>query len=206
MGKSLFHASHQLFADSVNQAGVLDNFFSEDDMEKSFGSCGSWEEVEGYITSAIGFPSGNRLSIPKILSTFDRNVCSERPYCRVLLLPVHEGSEFDIHQKTNQRTSSGEVLIDFNPFQLMFQQQIDFFCATGNEEEKRLYDCEKSFSIIVWINRAFQMLHPPPSDVEECLLKWSIRWFDDAEIFNLDAVPGLFPHLLRNGLYVSESY
>ena len=205
LAERVFSSTHQFFTNPVIQSGFLKYHSSEDSMDGKFGACGSWEQVEGCVQSGVGFLCDDPVLISKVLSTFDKNICGQRPYCRVLLLPTHEGSTFRKYEETRGSAFAGEMLIEFSPFQIIFQHQQEFYYARESEEKRRKYDCDKPFGVLVWVNEAFLNLHPPASDIEECLLSWALRWFDDEDIINLNSVSTLFPSRSRSGLYSADN-
>lgn len=57
--KDIASIKHELFADSLNQTGMLPQFCSKDPTDQNFGSSGTWHDVEDKVIGVAGHPPFN---------------------------------------------------------------------------------------------------------------------------------------------------
>ena len=88
----------ELFADSLNESGVLPTYCSLDDGDQKLGSIGTWEDVEDSVEGAGGNPPFERCFLQNMVTVFDSGVRGTAPYCRCVLLPL--GESHGIVQRT----------------------------------------------------------------------------------------------------------
>ena len=78
----------ELFADGINESGMMNAFCSADAGDVLFGSIGSWFDMERSIVGGAGNPPFNRAFLRDVSLACDCGVAKKGvPYCRILLLP-----------------------------------------------------------------------------------------------------------------------
>ena len=123
----------------------------------------------------------------KQLDLIAESLKSERPYFRALLLPYQPGSK--LYERITSFAFDGEIIAVIQPhlFKKFLKHQWDFFrvgeTATSIDESKLVPRC-----IVIWINEKYRVLHPPPSDVEECFTLWGHKEFGVYDFIYFDAV------------------
>ena len=87
MCRLLFNCNAELFAESLNESGVRDWYFSLS-LDVQFDSLGPWTpEQDTKVTCAARKPPYEGV-LRHIMSAMDSSVKRDVPYCRVLLLPL----------------------------------------------------------------------------------------------------------------------
>ena len=61
-------ASHESFADAINQSNVLSSYCSKDYLDKQLGACGSWQEMEDETEGGVGNPPFSEKVLTDIVS------------------------------------------------------------------------------------------------------------------------------------------
>ena len=86
-------ATHEMFADALNQSGEMDFYCSKELIDEKFGSQGPWQNVEEKVAGAVGHPPFNDSFLRKLLQSIANSLRTGRPYFRALLLPYRLDSE-----------------------------------------------------------------------------------------------------------------
>ena len=194
--KALARVTHELFADAINQSGVLDYFCSKDVFDEQLGAVGNWNEVEDEVMGGVGHPPFNEKVLFNILKAAESGVTSGKPYFRAYLLPYQP--ETEMHRSITDVRTGGEIVAVIHPqnFGSFLKHQRDFF-----EDEQDLDDNLDDFAtplcIAVWINEAYRVQFPPPIDVEDCFALWSHKLFGSTECVNFQNVWRCFPNPSR---------
>lgn len=92
----------ELFADCINESGVLQNYCSEDWRDASFGSSG-WKLNECDVEGGAANPPFVVGIIQDISCAFEKGVRLERPYCRCAVLTL--GSRYGVMDHISKMTT-----------------------------------------------------------------------------------------------------
>lgn len=101
--------SCELFADSVNESGVLRNYCSIDKRDSVFGACGSWEATERTVMSGAANPPFTVEFLRTVIGAFERGAMGRKPYCRCAVLPLAD--EYGVLSALDSPTSAGALLV-----------------------------------------------------------------------------------------------
>lgn len=157
----------ELFADAVNESGVLDRYCSLDPEDTKFGAIGSWESSETGIQGGAGNPPFCASFIANMMSVFDRGVMQNRPYCRIVLLP--SGTTYDVSGRCSR--GYGSIIMTIPPGNLGMKSQERFLQRCQDIYFPQTLQKQGLF-IVLWANSAYWRQHPPPSDAEFVCRAW----------------------------------
>jgi len=76
------HITVELFADCLNESGILHDYCSVEKRDSIFCAIGTWEEVEEIIEGAGGNAQFETTFLHRMLHEFDRGARNSKPYCR----------------------------------------------------------------------------------------------------------------------------
>lgn len=116
LADSLLDVSHELLADGLNQSGILRSYCSAEALDKNVGSVGAWEEVEGKLSGGAGHPPYDHDMAWKVLSTIDKNVCEQRPYCRLLIFTFGDNNPLQRYMSEAPARLMVKLLLIFVPY------------------------------------------------------------------------------------------
>lgn len=188
-------ATCELFADSINESGVMKTYCSNRSHDKQFGAIGSWEECNNYISGAAGNPPFSSDFIGTIMSAFDRAVVKQVPFCRLLLLPW--GSSYGVKVKCER--GQGAVLVTIPPQNLGMKAQSAFF--EKNQDTFFPQPLRKQgLHICLWVNPEYWLVNPPPADVEDVIWAWvthSCRSPEEVRVHE-STIASIFPVSMRS--------
>ena len=202
--------THEFFSDSITQSGELGNYCSLDLNDQQYGSAGEWDKIEEQVDGAAGFPSLEAVQLDELMDRIEINMMAERPYCRILCVPVYEGSRLE--KSLRDDLSIAEVLVTipkeyFHCFRHRFDMFREGYPAVDillQLDEKTLEDSfnnsqSPSFiSIVIWMNQSYRMKYKVPRDVTECFLAWSASTFGTVSVVNRKVFGRVFPLALRS--------
>ncbi|PXF47002.1 hypothetical protein BWQ96_03192 [Gracilariopsis chorda] len=185
----------ELFADSLNESGVLPNYCSRDEGDDLFGSIGIWEDVEDTIEGAGGNPPFETQFLHRMLDEFDKGARGSKPYCRCVLLPL--GKTHGILERTHRLSSKAIMLVKIPAGCLSFKHQQGYFAFHSHPQKHGYQD----LGIFIWRNREYLGKYPPPNDVELLYMSWIARACHGASraVLLLPSFEKAFPKGLRDG-------
>lgn len=159
--------SVELFADSLNESGVCRSYCSPHELDKVFGSLGSWYDCERTIEGGGANPPFHMQQ--EICSVFERGVMSEEPYCRCAVLSLSKRGGV-CENITHSVSSSGFMLMSFPAGALPFRSQHSLLSTRNTRPTAAPY---LSVGLFIWVNRSYLQKYPPPRDVEEAYMNWA---------------------------------
>ena len=187
----------ELFADSLNESGVLPAYCSLDSEDQELGSLGTWEDVERSVRGGGGNPPFEKTFLRKMVDVFDSGARGTSPYCRCVLLPL--GKTYGILERTSGLLSQGIMLLRIPPGSMSFKPQEGYFCSTTMKR----YHAFQELGLFIWRNRPYLEKHPPPIDVELMYLHWvAVACRNPSEVcVDIQAIRMAFPPALRKNCY-----
>lgn len=111
----------ELFADVINESGVLQHFCSSMSTDALFGSLGSWQQVEEWVSGAAANPPFEPCLIRELMMRFDAGCTTSRPYCRCVILPT--GAKYGVTAHLCDPASMGSALVSIPNATLPFKSQ-----------------------------------------------------------------------------------
>ena len=200
----------EFFSDAISQSNELHYYCSMDSNDRQFGSTGVWDELEEEIEGAAGFPAFDSTKLDSLMDRMNINMMKPRPYCRILAVPVYNGSRLQMALEDPLDNSDVLVRIPKDRFNVLKHRfdffryglpGLDFFLeeeeseALENSNNSRLPSC---ICIALWINQHYKEKYLVPRDVAECFLAWAASAFGDANLVNRQVFTTLFPLALRS--------
>lgn len=193
--------STKLFADSLNESGVLRNFCSMSPVDTAFGSSAGWEDVEGFYEGGAGNPPFDAKFIAQMMHNFDAGCRRQLPYCRCVLLPL--GKRYGVKTHVRSPSSRASLVVSIPGGTIPFKQQATHLAEGGTHPKP----CRKQeLYIVIGVNREYINMHPPPADVEIAYMRWVARACCKPERVQVhyNALQQVFPVHLRCNESVAE--
>ena len=183
----------ELFADALNESGVMPVYCSQEYDDHVFGSLGAWEDVENRFEGAGGNPPFERSFLQRMVTEFDNAAIGSSPYCRCVLLPL--SGMYGMIDRTSGLSSQGIMLVTIPPGSLSFRQQEGYFTSRS----LKVYHGFQELGLFIWRNRPYMEKYPPPMDVELLYLHWVAVACRNPSKVNVDveALQIAFPPSLR---------
>ena len=177
----------ELFADGINESGIMNAFCSADAEDFLFGSIGSWFDMERSIVGGAGNPPFNRAFLRDVLRACDCGVAKKSvPYCRVLPLPQ------SVAMSQTQNGVRGVPIVTMPSGFIAFRAQTQRFDRTDPDPRPHR---DQPFAIVVWVNESYFDVAASPYDIETVILGWIISSFGTKSgcVVQNDAVASVFP-------------
>lgn len=185
----------ELFADSINESGVLNAFCSADPADKAFESIGLWELNEESIVGGAGNPPFCPQFLQKVFRRFDASVKLPIPYCGILIVP--SSSKYQVLRLCS--TGQGAVIMTIPPNNLGMKPQQIFY--TSNQDFFFPQPLNKQGLLVcIWANISYWKLRPPPADVEDVIDAWIMYSCRSPRsvVAHRDVISAIFPRRLRS--------
>lgn len=192
----------ELFADALNESGVLKSYCSLTEGDEAFGSEGTWEEREQHVVGGAANPPFQEQE--NICAAFEAGVLRPYPYCRCAILPIsRRGTR--VTSITDSISSSGYMLVSFPQATVPFRSQSSLLSTQRVHPSPGLY---QSVGLFIWVNRPYLELHPPPLDIEAAYLRWATKAtdFPSGSRLYLAAFKAAFPVSLRSTARVASLF
>lgn len=158
------HVAVEMFADCVNESGILPRYCSLFPEDQKFGSVGKWEDTEDSTAGGVACPPFEVKLVRTIVEKFDDAVSKARPYCRILLLPL----DFPIVKNRMQsRSFRGELLAELRGVKCFRARSLLHAFAPLKYEYYHWAD----LGVFIWVNREYHCQNPPARDIETTYLK-----------------------------------
>ena len=185
----------ELFADCINESGVLSQYCSMDFMDVAFGSIGSWEHNEESVSGGAGNPPFDTCLIARLLEKVESGVQKTVPYCRCLVLPT--GMRYGVQEHLQSIISEGLQLLSIPGGCFPFKDMHNLLSGNKRKAKPSLY---QGVGLYIWRNREYLVQNPPPQDVLEVYRLWIVRTLHNPANVTLyeDAFEKAFPVKLRN--------
>lgn len=173
-------AKIELFADCINESGVMEGFYSKDCRDLRFGSHGQWKpDVDASITyGAVGNPPFDNSFLSTVLETFDKGVKQRVPYCRILLLPLRVAK---FH--TQSPGCPAYLIASIAPGFMAFKHQSGFFEFNNHVPSTHVY---MPLGIVAWVNDIYLRSVQIPEDIEASYRGWGFRCFNSSAAVTVD--------------------
>lgn len=191
----------EMFADAINESGVLSAFCSADSSDVDFGSLGSWESNEERIVGGAGNPPFCPQFLQKLFDTYDAAVQLQGPYCRVLVVP--SAQKYRVLEMC--ATGKGAVVITIPPNNLGMKHQPMFYTTKQDYFFPQPLNKQGLF-VCLWVNTTYWKARPPPADVEDIFDAWimySCRSPKSVTVHR-EVISAMFPRCLRSNRELAD--
>lgn len=192
----------ELFADSVNESGVISALCSPRERDKYFGSLGRWEDN---VPKVAGGAANQPFNLQKsVCSSFEHGVRRSLPYCRCAVLSLSRSGGV-VDNITGSLSSHGHLLLAFPQSSVPFKSQ-DLLLSTQTVHPQ---PCQfQEVGPFVWVHRSYLELYPPPADVEAAYLRWATHstGFPQGSNLHSTSFKAAFPLCLRSDREVDSLF
>ena len=115
----------ELFADVLNESGVMESYSSADPRDDLFGSLGRWQDREKDIEGPGGNLPFEKEFLHELVPALDKGARGIMPYFRCVLLPL--GKCYELLAQIRSLYSKGILLVCIQPGSLPFRAQETYF-------------------------------------------------------------------------------
>lgn len=157
--------SVELFADCINESGLLAHYCSLFPEDRAFGSLGCWEEAEDAVAGGVACAPFD-IDLRKVMmEKFNAGVAKPKARCRIVLLPL--GPAFKAREEMRSVSFRGELLVELCG--LRRYRASNFFRASSPLEPE--YFDWMDLGVFIWANREYYLQSPPPQDIEAVCMR-----------------------------------